>query len=146
MSHGQGMPLEVARIQTEINRLFDALERLQRGEGSGSWSPPVDVREGESGVIVEFDLPGVEPESLELLAESGSLVLRGVRVPPAARLEAGARVLVDEFAYGPFERVVPVGAAVNTRAARARLVGGVLTIEFPRVSNRRGEAVPITIG
>jgi HSP20 family molecular chaperone IbpA len=50
-----------------------------------------------------------------------------------------------ERAYGQFRRVVHLPQQVNTRGAQATLNNGVLTILFPKVSNRRGEEVLIRI-
>ncbi len=142
----RGAHLEVARIQSEINRLFETLLRLRDGEEqAGAWAPAVDVSETPTHLIVEAELPGVDPESIELRAEAGNLSVKGLRRPPPARLADGAEVLHDERDYGPFERIVPLTSAVNTRAASASLRQGVLRIEFPRVPNRRGQVVPIPL-
>ena len=139
--------LEVARIQSEVNRLFEALLRLREGERSpvSGWSPAVDVAESATHLVVEAEVPGVDPESLEVITRGGELVLRGRRDPSALRLADGAEVLHDEREYGLFERTIPLGTAVNTRQARARLDRGVLRVELPKVENRRGEAVRIPV-
>jgi HSP20 family protein len=142
----RGAHLEVARIQSEVNRLFETLLRLREGEDDkGGWAPAVDVSETPTHLVLEAELPGVDPESVDIRAESGDLIVRGVRPPPEARLVEGAEVLHDEHEYGAFERIVPLSTAVNTRAATARLHQGVLRVEFPRVANRRGQAVPIVL-
>lgn len=142
----RGAQLEVARIQSEINRLFETLLRLREGEEQvGSWVPAVDCNETEDMLVVEAEVPGVDPESLVVEAESGTLYLRGTRRPPAAREAPQNQVLQDEREYGAFERVIPLITPVNTRNATCRLVDGVLRVEFPRVPNRRGEPVPIPI-
>ena len=89
------------------------------------------------------ELPGIDPASLEIFAQEGNLVLRGVR---RSRLQSAAEecdVLLDERDFGHFERVIPLGVAVNPHKAEARYEMGVLTIRLPRVPNRRGEPVPI---
>lgn len=143
----RGTQLEVARIQSEVNRLFETLLRLRGGPEStaGGWTPAVDVAESATQVVLEAELPGVDPDSLVISSESGNVTVRGVRPEPEFRQADGAEVLHDEREYGPFERVVPLNIAVNTREARARFADGVLRIEFPRVPNRRGQAVPIPL-
>ncbi|RMG45469.1 MAG: Hsp20/alpha crystallin family protein [Acidobacteria bacterium] len=140
----KGPQLEVARIQSEINRLFESLVRLREGGGEGGgWSPGVDVAESETHVVVDIELPGVGPESVTLVAEGGELVVRGERRAP--RRPEAAEIVHDEREYGPFERRIPIPAAVNPREARAWLADGVLRAELPKVPNRRGRAVPIRI-
>lgn len=138
--------MEVARIQSEINRLFEHLTKL-RESGSesteGRWTPSVDVSEMPEELIVLAELPGIDPGELEIYAQEGNLVLRGVRHSRLQSAGDESDVLLDERDFGRFERVIPLGAAVNPHKAEARYEMGVLTIRLPRVPNRRGEPVPI---
>lgn len=140
----RGAALEVARIQSEVNRLFETLLRLREGdETSGGWAPAVDMSETGQQVVVEAELPGVDPDTLQISIENAHVVLRGLRPPGAARGRDGVSVLHDEREFGTFERQVPLTTAVNSREAQATLSAGVLRIVLPRVPNRRGQAVPI---
>ncbi|MDH3283747.1 MAG: Hsp20/alpha crystallin family protein [Acidobacteriota bacterium] len=146
-SRSRGAQLEVARIQSEINRLFDMLLRLREGQSSAeTWRPGVDVAVTEGHLVVEIELPGVDPASLDVWTEGGNLLLKGKRPVSPLRDRPGAEVLHDEREYGPFDISIPLTAAVNPRDATAKLELGVLLIELPKVKNRRGEAVKISIG
>ncbi|MDQ7088530.1 MAG: hypothetical protein Q9Q13_12060 [Acidobacteriota bacterium] len=69
----QSAQLEVARIQSEINRLFETLLRLRDGGASvGAWSPAVDVAETAEELRVEVELPGVEPLVVEGFSPRGA--------------------------------------------------------------------------
>ena len=146
MTRAKGPYMEVARIQSEINRLFEHLTKLREGgseSSEGAWTPSVDVAEAPEFVVVHGELPGIDPASIEIVAQEGNLLLRGAR---HSRLQAEGDdrdVLLDEREFGNFERVIPLGVAVNPHKAVARYVDGVLTIRLPRVPNRRGEPVPI---
>jgi HSP20 family protein len=142
MTKSFGPLLEVARIQAEINRLFDNLLELRGGEAAGvAWIPNADILEKEDSLIVNIELPGVDPTRLSLSVHSGNLVLEGER-PPSASL---AQYQVAERAFGPFRRVIQLPVPVNTRQASAVLKNGLLRLCFPKVPNRRGEAVPIEV-
>ena len=53
MTKGLGSLLEVARIQSEINRLFDNLLDLDAGaKESGSWIPIADIVENDDALLV----------------------------------------------------------------------------------------------
>ncbi len=142
-----GTQLEVARIQSEINRLFDTLVRLRDGGGASAsaWTPMVDVAETGESLMVEVELPGVDYTSLRVHAQSGHLLVTGSRPPTGLAKEKGAQVLHDEREYGPFEQKILLGTAVNTHKAEARMEHGVLYVQLPKVPNRRGESVPIQI-
>lgn len=142
----KGAQLEVARIQSEINRLFETLLRLRDGNAAGgAWSPGVDVSESATHLVVEAELPGVDVESVELTAQGGNLTFKGVRRVPPSRTAEGMEVLHDEREYGPFETSVALSAPVNTHAAKGVWTKGVLRVELPKVPNRRGQAVTIKV-
>jgi HSP20 family protein len=143
----RGAELEVARIQSEINRLFEMLLRLRNGpEGGGSWTPAVDVAETDSHLIVEAEIPGVDASALDVWAHGGNLYLQGERREPEEPRGDGAEILHDERDFGRFELTVPLTAAVNPREAVASVSRGVLRIDLPKVANRRGVKVHIPVG
>jgi len=135
--------LEMARIQSEINRLFDNLIDLGGDRGEGAWIPNADVIETDSSVLLQVDLPGVAPEKLSVTVLGGNVILRGEKSRSAD--DEDVEVHVAERAYGGFRRVIQLGVPVNTRLAEALLRNGLLRIQFPKVPNRRGEEVPIEV-
>jgi HSP20 family molecular chaperone IbpA len=70
---------------------------------SQAWEPPVDVFEDEHDVVVVVAMPGVAADRTSVLAEYGSVTVRGERALP---LPPGTRALVHqlEIPYGYFER------------------------------------------
>ena len=143
MAKELGSLMEAARIQSEINRLFDNLLDLDGGEKGGAWLPNADILETSESLVVKVELPGVEAEDLSLTVNSGNLVVRGEkRRPPLAQ---GERCEHRERQYGPFRRVIHLGVPVNTRQAQAVLHNGLLRLTFPKVPNRRGEDVRIEV-
>jgi len=138
-----GPLMEVARIQSEINRLFDNLLDLGRSEEVGTFSPNVDISETESELLLKLEVPGVRLSDLSLAVQGGSLIVRGEKERP--QVEGRAEFHLAERGFGRFRRVVTLGVPVNTRLARAVLNNGLLRISFPKVPNRRGEEVPIEV-
>jgi HSP20 family molecular chaperone IbpA len=82
-------------------------------------------------------------EHLDLEVTSGNMVIQGDK--PRPEVPGKAEFQVAERSFGPFRRVIQLGVPVNTRQARATLKNGLLRICFPKVPNRRGEAVPIDV-
>ena len=144
MTKGLGSMLEVARIQSEINRLFDNLLDLDSGgKESGSWIPIADIVENDEALLVTVELPGVHAEDLLISTHGGDVILVGEKARPA--LDGQGRSHVAERAFGRFRRVIDLGVPVNTHKAEAVLTEGTLRIRFPKVSNRRGEEVAIKV-
>jgi HSP20 family protein len=144
MTRSFGPLLEVARIQSEINRLFDNLLDLGAGEKDGTtWIPNVDILESDDTLTVKVELPGVGLEDLDLEVTSGNITIQGSKPRPG--LSGQVEFLLAERSFGAFRRVIQLGVPVNTRQAKATLKNGLLRICFPKVPNRRGEAVPIEV-
>ena len=139
-----GPLMEVARIQSEINRLFDNLLDLgDEDKAGGSWIPNADILETRDELILRVELPGVDPDKLSLSVHGGNVIIRGEKIRPERN--ARATVHAAERVYGPFRRVIHLGVPVNTRQAKAALNNGLLRLSFPKVPNRRGEEVPIEV-
>lgn len=136
---------EIARIQSEVNKLFDVLlqHRGSETDGTQPWLPNVDVCETEDMILVRCELPGVPKDAVRLTAQGSTLVVSGEkdRTHPAEEVKFHCM----ERSSGSFQRVVHLPPMVNTRGATARLQNGVLTVMLPKVSNRRGEELLIPV-
>ena len=137
--------VEISRIQSEINRLFDNLLELKSSgaEGTGEWLPNADVFETTEELVVKFEVPGVTIRDLNLTINGTYLVLRGEK--KRSDVSKGAKYHSMERPFGKFKRVVHISSPVNTHMAKTELADGVLQISFPKVPDKRGEAVPINI-
>jgi len=137
--------VEISRIQNEINRLFDNLLELKASgtEAGGEWLPNADVYETDEQLVVKFEIPGVTLQEVTLAISGHNLVLRGEK--RRSEPDSNARFHCMERAYGKFKRVVHIASPVNTHQARTELHEGVLKVTFPKVPNRRGEEIPISI-
>ncbi|MCH7780972.1 MAG: Hsp20/alpha crystallin family protein [Acidobacteria bacterium] len=80
-----GPLMEMARIQSEINRLFDNLLDLEdQPGGAGSWMPNADILETEDTLVLRVELPGVAPDKLCLTVHCDNVILRGEKARPSA--------------------------------------------------------------
>jgi HSP20 family protein len=140
-----GPLMEMARIQSEINRLFDNLLDLETGGpgGPGNWIPNADILETGDTLVLRVELPGVAPDKLCLSVHGGNVILRGEKARPSA--DGAVEFHAAERQFGQFKRVIQLGVPVNTRQATAQLSNGLLEVRFPKVPNRRGEEVPIEV-
>ncbi len=144
MEKALGSLMEAARIQSEINRLFDNLLDLDGDEKAGvEWQPNADIMETDENLIVKVELPGVPADGLSIAVHAGNLILEGTK--PRPELKSHAHFHTAEREFGPFRRVIQLGVPVNTRQAQATLIQGLLRLTFPKVPNRRGEIVKIEV-
>jgi HSP20 family protein len=137
---------DIDRLHAEIKELVDELWQLPRFAGGGrrSFRPQVDCIRSEDPptLRVVVELPGVDPDSLNVVATDRMLVVAGER----RRLPISGRYHQLEIEYGPFQRRIPLDEAVDTDAASARYERGMLTVELPIAPERpRAERVAIAI-
>lgn len=130
---------DFARLQDEVNRLFDGSLGLTRSTESYGWTPAVDVFEDTEGVTFKFDLPEVEGKDVDVRLEEGTLTIRGERkLEKEDRREGYHRI---ERAYGTFARSFTLPATLDADKAVAEHKNGVLRIFVPK----RAEAKPKSI-
>jgi HSP20 family protein len=138
--------MELARVQSEINRLFDNLLEIRTAGAeavAGKWTPNADVLETRDQMIVRFELPGIDGGSIRLAVAGGNLIVSGRK--PAPDAGAAARVHSSERGQGEFRRLIHLGVSINPNKAAAEIRDGLLTVVLPKVANRRGEEVTISV-
>lgn len=88
---------------------------------------PMDAwQEGET-FVVEFDLPGVEPGSIDLDVERTVLTVEAERTP----LSNDRELIAAERPRGVFGRQLIVGDTLDTDRIQAAYDSGVLTLRIP---------------
>lgn len=105
-----------------------------------TYRPEIDIRETPEAFIVEADVPGATPESVDLTVDQGVLTLR-VGVP--GRSPDGARRLVREYGVGSYERSFRIGEGVDTEKIGAELKDGVLTLTLPKSETTRARKIKV---
>lgn len=138
---------DIDRLHDEIKELVDELWHLPRFAGGvrAGFRPEADCIRSEDppALHVVVELPGVDPASIQVVAAERVLVVAGERHRPAVT----GRYRQLEIEYGPFQRRIPLDAAVDTDSATARYEQGMLTVVLPIAPEPpRAERVAITIG
>lgn len=105
-----------------------ALEVIRaRGEG-GPWSPPIDIIERPDEIHVLVDLPGVDPEAVDVSLAGNMLTIRGEK--PVVAFEGEQTSHIRERSRGSFSRSIPMPTPVNSDAVSAESQIGVLRIRL----------------
>lgn len=105
----------VARTERLRQQFFSL--RPSAGSRETSWEPPIDVLETEREILILVALPGVDPNQVEAVIDSGTLIISGRRVLPVEL--RNARIHRLELPQGRFERriVLPTGRYAVSRFA-----------------------------
>jgi HSP20 family protein len=136
------MKATVARVFID-RRDFESLRTFREGERV-EYRPSIDVVETAGAIEIVADIPGVPAESLQVIVTGGTVVVAGhKRAPHCAHREATFHLA--ERPFGHFACAVRCEVAVDAGRAHATLNAGELRIVLPRVDDRRGREIPITI-
>ena len=122
------------------------LSRLGPGSGLGagqSWSLPMDVYRKGDEFIVELDVPGVEPSSIDMTVERNMLTVSGEVHP---RHDDVDEVIVCERPHARFRRQVYLGEDLDTDNIQARYENGVLSIRIPVREQQRARRIEVAAG
>lgn len=121
----------------ELSRVFeDPFFRAVSSDTSCRWCPAVDVTESEKELVVSADLPGIDPQQVEITVQENILTLSGERKAESeSKDESYHRV---ERAYGSFTRSFVLPSTVDETKVSAEYKDGVLRVHLPK----REEAKP----
>jgi HSP20 family protein len=123
---------------------FQEFDRIaQQFFGTSRPGFPMDAYRTGDDVIVHFDLPGVDPETIELDVERNVLTVRAERRSPAPE---GADVIVAERPTGTWTRQLFLGDTLDTERVDASYDAGVLTLRIPLAEQAKPRRIQISGG
>jgi HSP20 family protein len=129
-------------MRTDPFRDFDRLAQQVLGAGTTSRPAvmPMDAwREGDTFVI-EFDLPGVRPETVDIDVERNVLTLRAER--PARN--GDWEMLAAERPTGLFSRQLVLGDNLDLDRVQANYQSGVLRLQVPVAEKAKPRKIEVT--
>lgn len=142
--HAIAFPSEIGDFAPEVRQIFLELGRAFGSESlAGECAPPLDVYETDDTLEITVDLPGVDPAAVRIIGKGDSVLIAGEKAARRALRESSFHLV--ERGYGRFARVVRLGRACDTSKARASLADGELRVSIPKIAERRGKAIPITV-
>jgi HSP20 family protein len=124
-------PRDIDQLQREIQELFSDLWQVPRFSGiRHGFRPQADIYRTDDPpeIHIILELPGVDPERLEIVAGERTVSVAGVRERPQL---AAARVQQMELEYGPFQRQLQLIDDVDSDRATATYERGLLCIVLP---------------
>jgi len=123
---------------------FDRLARRVFGTTNGAVSRrsvmPMDVIRRKDEVELRFDLPGIDPESLEVTVDRGVLTVSAKRAEEYAEGENPYR---RERVMGTFTRRVSLSDTIDAEKIDAGYTNGVLSVRLPLLEKAQPRKVEI---
>jgi HSP20 family protein len=120
---------------------FDRLNRQMLGTGRGPRSMPMEAyRRGEQ-FFIHLDLPGVNPDDIQLTVERNVVAVRAERRP---FWQEGDEVLVDETPQGTFGRQLFLGDNLDAGRLEASFDQGILTLTIPVAEQAKPRRIQVS--
>ena len=122
----------VNRLHRDLDRLINAPAGTTDDDANalGAWIPAMDIREEDKQWVLHADLPGVDPESIDVTLEQGVLTIRGRRTLTKRDEEHGFRRV--ERVSGEFFRRFSLPDTADSDSVKARHANGVLEVTIPK--------------
>lgn len=129
-------------MRTDPFRDLDRLAQQVLGTPARPAAMPIDAYRHGDEFVVEFDLPGVDPGSIDLVVEKNVLTVHAQRRRTALD---GVELLVGERPQGTFSRQLFLGEGLDTERIDAGYADGVLTLRLPIAEKAKPRRVPINV-
>ncbi|MGI5128002.1 Hsp20/alpha crystallin family protein [Pseudonocardia sp. CA-107938] len=129
---------------------FRELDRLTQqvygatGTRSRPTAMPMDAYRDGDQFVVAFDLPGVDPDGIELDVERNVLTVKAERHLVGA--EEHVEMQVAERPRGVFSRQLFLGDTLDTERIAASYEGGVLTLHIPIAERAKPRRITVSAG
>lgn len=143
----------MALVQYDPFTQLDNLARQVFGNGAGATSRtprfmPLDLYKEANNYVLNADLPGVDPESIDIDIDNGVLTISAERsTGPTVREgtdEDGTSWVTNERFTGTYRRQVTVGDSVDNENVTADYSGGVLTVTLPLAERAKSRKISVT--
>jgi HSP20 family protein len=130
-------------MRTDPFRELDRLTQQVLGTAARPAAMPMDAFRDDDTFVVELDLPGVDPETIDLDVERNVLTVKAERRPRAGQ---NAEVLIAERPTGAFSRQLFLGETLDTERIDASYDAGVLRLRIPVAEQAKPRKITISGG
>jgi len=115
---------EMLNLQREMNRLFSSI-----GQKPPQEYPAVNIWEKSGTAVVTAELPGIDPEKMDISVSGETLSIAGAALRET--FAEGETYLRQERGIGHFKRNIQLPFQVDAQAVEARYEKGILMITLP---------------
>ena len=116
---------ELRRLHNEMNHVFS-----DRTAPAQQEYPAVNAWVGEDDAVVTAEIPGVDPDSLDISVADETLTIKGKRPEPEAH--EGSQYHRQERGFGSFTRTISLPYRVEGGKVKASYERGILSVALPR--------------
>lgn len=119
------------QLQRELNMPMSKFDTEENGNvATANWAPAVDIKEDDKAFTLLADVPGVDPDEIEVTMDKGVLTIKGERQSEKKTEEENYKRV--ERQYGVFYRRFTLPDSADADGIEAHSEHGVLKITIPK--------------
>ncbi len=131
-------------MRTDPFRELDRMAQQMLGTATRPAAMPIDAfRQGEQ-FVVQFDLPGVSADSIDLTVERNVLTVHAQR--DRSFRDDDVELLIGERPHGTFSRQLFLGDTLDTQNLKAEYLDGVLLVRIPVREQAKPRKIDVATG
>ena len=119
-------------------REFDRLSQQAFSTSARPAAMPMDAYRDDQRFVVHFDLPGVDPTSIDLTVDKNVLTVSAER-----RWDSDREFIANERLQGSFSRQLLLGESLDSEHIEAKYDNGVLTVTIPVAEQAKPRKIEI---
>lgn len=126
-----------------LGRITDEFERINSflGDYSSTTLPNLDIYSDDHNVLITADLPGIDPEKIEISVNGKTVTIAGER--KARTIKEGEKCLMQERADINFNRTFTLPFNVDSNKVEAEYHNGVLNVSLPKVESEKPKTISV---
>lgn len=125
-----------------LRNLWDMFDERATAPRNGTWYPALHVTDADDRLIVQLDVPGIDPKDVQVNLQNDVLTIQGERKFDS---ETNGKALVREQAYGKFSRTFELPYRVQIDKVKAQARNGVMTIVMPKSEEHLGRQITVEL-
>ena len=143
------IPFRILNTSRDLDEMFSRFlgdweqDRIPRPAVPTEYVPQIASYVDGNSICIRADLPGVDPQEVELLVEDNQLTLKGER--KAEQEQQNGHRLAQEVQYGAFARTFTLPEGVMAEELQASYHNGVLEVTVPLPAAKLAKKVPVQI-
>ena len=143
------LPFRILNTSRDLDEMFSHFlgdweqGRIPRHATPAVYDPQITSYVDGNSLCIRADLPGVDPQEVELLVEDNQLTLKGER--KAEQEQQNGNRLAQEVQYGAFARTFTLPEGVTAEGLQACYHNGVLEVTVPLPAAKLAKKVPVQI-
>lgn len=133
---------ELERMRKEMDRIWDRFsQEFSTSTLEQDWNPPLDLMETESSLVAEIEVPGINPDKIDISITTDVLTFTGEKKKEVEN--KGKSYHLVERTYGKFSRSIRLPTTVNPDQVEARYKDGILRITLSKTEVAKSKRIEV---